>query len=300
MRTELIEAARLLRGNDADSIGDAIALLQNTVYSFSMKVCGHREDAEDTMQEVLVRSLPHLAKIQEPKALAVWLYTVTRNHCWRMRRKPAHAPRQTLSLDELMPNEMELTRLLRDAGTNPEKLVLRGEQDHQLHQAILSIPPQYRIILVLHDIEDLDTKQIAQILDIQPGTVRVRLHRARLYVRKAMAHTGEQTVKAQPLGKKKTKRAPVQAIASPRPPECREIFANLSEYMDNRMKSRNCAEMRQHIEACPACIAFIHDLRQAIDRCRNFDMACDSKLAPKLRSMLTQEYLRMLGEPAAK
>ena len=64
MRPDLIEAARLLRGNDAESVSEAIGLLQNTVYSFSMKVCGHTEDAEDTMQEVLLRSLPHLAKIK--------------------------------------------------------------------------------------------------------------------------------------------------------------------------------------------------------------------------------------------
>ena len=51
-------------------------MLQNTVYSFSMKVCGHPEDAEDTMQEVLSRSLGHLAKIQNPQQMAVWLYTV--------------------------------------------------------------------------------------------------------------------------------------------------------------------------------------------------------------------------------
>jgi len=87
MRPELTQAADLLRRNTLESVEEAIGLLQNTVYSFSMKVCGHPEDAEDTMQEVLYRSLEHLAKIHDPQALAVWLYTVTRNRCWRMRRK---------------------------------------------------------------------------------------------------------------------------------------------------------------------------------------------------------------------
>ena len=106
MRPELVQAADLLRRNTPEAVEEAIGLLQNTVYSFSMKVCGHPEDAEDTMQEVLYRSLGHLAKIQDPQALAVWLYTVTRNRCWRMRRKPAHAPANMLSLDELMPSEI--------------------------------------------------------------------------------------------------------------------------------------------------------------------------------------------------
>jgi RNA polymerase sigma-70 factor (ECF subfamily) len=105
MRPELSKAIELLRQDTPEAVDEAIGLLQNTVYSFSMKVCGHPEDAEDTMQEVLFRSLKHLAKIQDPRALSVWLYTVTRNRCWRMRRKPASSARQTVSLDELMPDD---------------------------------------------------------------------------------------------------------------------------------------------------------------------------------------------------
>ena len=120
MRPELTHATDLLRLNTPEAVEEAIGLLQNTVYSFSMKVCGHPEDAEDTMQEVLYRSLGHLAKIQDPQALAVWLYTVTRNRCWRMRRKVANAPKRNLSLDELIPDDAELGRLLEDAAESPE------------------------------------------------------------------------------------------------------------------------------------------------------------------------------------
>ena len=68
MRPELSQAIDLLRSDSPGSIERAIELLQDTVYSFSMTVCGHREDAEDTMQEVLYRSLRHLARIDEPRA----------------------------------------------------------------------------------------------------------------------------------------------------------------------------------------------------------------------------------------
>ncbi|WP_348264303.1 sigma-70 family RNA polymerase sigma factor [Telmatobacter sp. DSM 110680] len=296
MRPELIQATDLLRRNTPESVEEAIGLLQNTVYSFSMKVCGHPEDAEDTMQEVLSRSLPHLAKIQDPQALAVWLYTVTRNRCWRMRRKPAHAPRQTASLDELMPDDAELGRLLQDAAEGPEDNLLHAEQHHLLHQAILKIPAQLRIVLVLYDMEELTTEQVAQVLALQPGTVRVRLHRARLWVRKEMskmldrASTSTEDTKTI---EKKSKRAAVKSER--RPAECRDLFSNLSEYMDRRTDPVTCEQMREHIEACPACIAFLRDLRAAIDRCRSLELECDSAVAPRLRAILTQEYLRMLG-----
>lgn len=298
MRPELLQAADLLRRNTPESVEQAIGLLQNTVYSFSMKVCGHPEDAEDTMQEVLYRSLGHLSRIQEPQALAVWLYTVTRNRCWRMRRKSSSAPAHNLSLDELMPDDAELGRLLADAAASPEGNVLHAEEHQLLHRAVLAIPAPLRMVLVLHDMEELTTEQVARILGLQPGTVRVRLHRARLAVRKQMSLI----LDGQPesASKPAVKKAKGRAGGSKRPTACRDLFANLSEYLDGRVEPLTCEQMSAHIESCPACVAFLRDLRAAIDRCRALDMPCDPAVAARLRTLLTREYLRMLGMPAAE
>ncbi len=297
MRPELAQAIELLHGNKPEETERAIGLLQQTVYSFSMKVCGHPEDAEDTMQEVLYRSLKHLAKLEEPRALAVWLYTVTRNRCWRMRRKSADAPKQMLSLNELMPDEVEMARLLEDAAREPESHLLRGEQHRLLHQAILRIPAQLRIVLVLHDMEELTTEEVAQILDLQPGTVRVRLHRARLSVRKELSRILDASARRK--HSKTEKALPRRSRRKPtkRPVECSELFANLSEYLDGRVEPPSCDRMREHIDACPSCVAFLRDLRAAIDRCRSMKVACHPATAPRLRAILTREYLRMLGMP---
>ncbi len=296
MRPELIQAVKLLRRQTPEAVEEAIGLLQNTVYSFSMKVCGHPEDAEDTMQEVLYRSLGHLAKIQEPQALAAWLYTVTKNRCWRMRRKPASAPARTLSLDELMPDDAELGRLLRDGAESPETNLLHGEQHHLLHQAVLRIPEPLRIVLVLHDMEELTTEEVAAILGLQPGTVRVRLHRARLNVRQQMTRVLD-AAPGSPDGAAPAGKRPARAKRAQRPAGCRELFAGLSDYLDGRVPPPSCDRMRKHIEACPSCVAFLRDLRAAIDRCRALEIPCDSAVASRLRAILTQEYLRMLGKP---
>src|SRR5713226_7761177 len=120
MRPELTQASELLRRNTPEAIEEAIGLLQNTVFSFSMKVCGHREDAEDNMQEVLFRSLKYLSKVQDAKALAAWLYTVTRNRCRRTRRNQGPSRTTNLPLEELMPDDQELKRLLLDSPKSPE------------------------------------------------------------------------------------------------------------------------------------------------------------------------------------
>ena len=150
-------------------------------------------------------------------------------------------------------------------------------------------------------VEELSTEQVAQVLSLQQGTVRIRLHRARLSVRKEMS----QLLKAIPEPPKqvrppasKPKRA--RANGAQRPAECRDLFANLSEYLDGRMEPLTCEQMREHIEACPSCVAFLRDLRSAIDRCRSLEIPCDSAVAPRLRAILTREYLRMLAIPSSK
>lgn len=289
MRPELQEATTLLHNADAKSIERALALLQRTVFSFSMKICGHREDAEDTAQEVMVKSLPHLAALRDPKALSSWLYTAAKNRCWQHRRKASY--QRSVALEELMPEGAELNlMMLADPAPGPEVQTLRSEDHYLLHQAVLRLPSQYRIVLVLHDMEDLDADQVAKILSLQPGTVRVRLHRARLMVRKEMSSL-LRGLEAKPRAKK---RKPFPNVT------CREIFANLSEYLDGKLPAESCEHMRRHIEACPACVAFIQDLKRAIDRCRALDVCADQEPTPILRGLLTEEYLRLVNTIPAK
>lgn len=308
MRPDLTRVLPLLRAGDERSVSEALSLLQNTVYAFSMKVCGHRQDAEDTMQEVLMRSLPALARIDNPRALSVWLYTVTRNRCWRMRRKGADAARRSFSLDELMPDEEERSRLLADPAPRQDEAAYSLEQQQILQRAVLLLPPQYRIVLVLHDMEELDTAQVAEILELRPATVRVRLHRSRLALHKILsdparfngfgaAASGSPVSKPAPESRRQ--RAAGRGSTIRPDSTCRDLFANLSEYLDRRLESKSCDEMAAHIRACPTCVAFLRSLRRAIDRCRSLDPACDFGIATRLRTLLTHEYLRLVATPAA-
>lgn len=279
MRPELAEAAALLRSGDRDDLDRALQLLQRTVYAFSMKVCGHPEDAEDTMQDVLLKSLPYLRKIESPKALAVWLYKVTRNRCWMSRRRSKFAPDQVLSLDELMPDAAELQALVAREQHDPESAAAREQESERVRQAILRIPPKYRLILVLHDMEELDTAEVAAIMGLAQGTVRVRLHRARLFVRRKMSNPTPQVAS-------KRKRAQ-------KPLSCREMFAGLSEYLDGRLTNLNCDRVEKHLQDCPACVVFLEDLRRAVQRCKQSSVPCEPATAATLRKLLLDEYLRI-------
>jgi RNA polymerase sigma-70 factor (ECF subfamily) len=149
MRSEIEQAVQLLQRGDDAALEQALALLQNTVFSFSMRVCGPREDAEDTMQDVLLKSVPYLSKFDSPKTLVVWLYKVAKNRCLMSRRRSKFAPKPDLSLEKLMPDRKELGQLGADDSINPEVFAIRSEEAGRLRGAIQKLAPPNRIVLVL-------------------------------------------------------------------------------------------------------------------------------------------------------
>ena len=197
MRPEIEQVVELIQRKDPKSLEEALALLQNTVFSFSMKVCGQRQDAEDTMQEVLLKSIPNLPKFDSPRALMVWLYKVAKNRCLMSRRRSKFAPKEALSLEELMPDRQELQKLSGSPDGTPETSLLRRENAKRLREAVQKLPAEYRLILVLHDMEELSDGDVAEITGLRLGTIRVRLHRARLFVRKELAKQDQHRMRRQ-------------------------------------------------------------------------------------------------------
>jgi RNA polymerase sigma-70 factor, ECF subfamily len=278
MRAEIEHALELLRSREPASLERALELLQDTVFSFSMRVCGHREDAEDTAQEVLLKSIPYLGKFDSPKALGVWLYTVARNRCWMSRRKSKFVTQQ-LSLDELMPDAAEMDHMaaLAAEGASPELMAMQAQDVERVKQAILRVPPQYRLVLVLHDIEELSTDEIAKILGITEGNVRVRSHRARLFVRKELAQlqaspaaaTSKREGEAYPAAAAQAATAKSGPATPKRLPRCKQIFANLSNYMDGVLDDSLCEELEKHMTGCRPCEMFLASLQNTVTAMRH-------------------------------
>ena len=163
----------------------AIESLASSAYSFAMKVCGNVEDAEDIAQETMMRLAPALKGFDDPRALGVWLYKVARTRCLMSRRTSKFAPAGTLSLGELMPDS-DHTRIAAPWPDSPETIALKEELRKQLEDAVRHLPKPYRLVLLLRDMEQLDTRETARALGISAATVKMRLHRARLFVRNAL------------------------------------------------------------------------------------------------------------------
>jgi RNA polymerase sigma-70 factor (ECF subfamily) len=285
MRAEIEKVVELIRHKDAESLEEALGLLQNTVFSFSMKVCGQREDAEDTMQEVLLKSVPNLAKFESPRALVVWLYKVAKNQCLMSRRRSKFAPKEALSIEELMPDRRELGNLSAHGEGTPENSLVRRENAKRLREALQKLPPDYRLILVLHDMEELSDEDIAEITGLRMGTIRVRLHRARLFVRKELAKRDHHGAAAE-----RTRSRP-QVVIGPRTRRCKEMFAELSNYLDDALDDSLCEELEKHMAGCQPCEAFLSSLEESIEQCRTAtNESPDPDLAARLRRELLAQY----------
>jgi RNA polymerase sigma-70 factor, ECF subfamily len=293
MRKEIEQAVALLENHDQQSLEQALELLQGTVFSFSMKVCGQREDAEDTMQEVLVKALPYLPKFESPRALLVWLYKVAKNRCLMSRRKSKFAPKQDLSLEELMPDKQELAQLGKEGPVNPETLAIRSQQARRLRQVIQELPPEYRIVLVLRDMEGLTDEEVGDITGLRPGNVRVRLHRARLFVRKKLArygHKGHVPKKSYTEGYVVEAEGPQKRQAS-----CKVLFAQLSDYLDEQLDDSLCEKLEEHLDGCEPCKAFLDSLEATIKELRTLPSETLSKVeGAKIRRDVLSRYPTLL------
>jgi RNA polymerase sigma-70 factor (ECF subfamily) len=158
------------------------------ILNFGRRMCGQRDDAEDVLQDTLLKAYLSLKDLREPAALKSWVYRVAANSCLRMRRHGRYEPEQEISLDDVLPapGEGDGPPEIPDWSDVPLDRLLQGELKQKLEQAILDLPKDFRVVLVLRDQEGFSTLETAGILGITETLAKVRLHRARLAVRKAM------------------------------------------------------------------------------------------------------------------
>ena len=202
MNPQVEKALEILKSGNQEDAGRALETLQGVVYGFGMKVCGTHEDAQDTAQETLIRLARQLREFPDARALSVWLYKVAKTQCLMSRRKSKFAPAQMLSLDSLMPKEADVLLAGVDSRQNtPERIALNDELRARLEKAILALPKPYRLVLILRDIEQLDTQEVAEVMGISEKATKMRLHRARTSVRTALAGYLQ---RLRPGGKRKT------------------------------------------------------------------------------------------------
>ncbi len=169
----LIEKA--LRGDSA-AFGQLVCKYQDRLFNTVLHVAGSREEAEDVAQEAFVQAYVKLSSFQGNSAFYTWLYRIAFNVAVSRRRRK----KNEVSIHAVGQNS---PREPADDAEPPTEQLLRQERSSQVHTALATLSDEHRTILVLREMEGFEYEQISEILDLPTGTVRSRLHRARLQLR---------------------------------------------------------------------------------------------------------------------
>lgn len=181
--TELLEQSR--KGN-AEAFSTLVNQYDRNIYRLAMNITGNREDAEDVLQESFLKAYTNLGRFQGNSRFYTWLVRIAVNEALMKLRK--RRSDRSVSLDEpittddnqVMPREIE------DWDDDPEKRYARTELQHILNEAIESLEPQFRMVVVLRDVELLSTEETAELLDLSVPAVKSRLLRGRLKLRERL------------------------------------------------------------------------------------------------------------------
>ncbi len=167
-----------------------VEVFHSKIFQYLLLMCGQREDAEEVAQDTLYKVFENIDQLRDPERVRPWVFRIARNACYMKRRKSVFAPTQELSLDDLLPHSEQegghRKLEIADWSALPDDQVLRAELRDVIHQAIRELPEIYRAVILLRDVEELNTDEAAQVLDITPESVKTRLHRARLAVRQKL------------------------------------------------------------------------------------------------------------------
>ncbi|HWQ53526.1 MAG TPA: sigma-70 family RNA polymerase sigma factor [Bryobacteraceae bacterium] len=189
-RENEIELARELLAGSPAAFDRFVEHFRSKIFQYSWMMCGQREDAEEVAQETLLKVFESFDQLREPERVRAWVFRIAKNACLMKRRKSVFAPKQELSLDELMPvshHDGEQVKLeIADWSGLPDHHVLQSELRDVLRRAMAELPDIYRSVILLRDVEELSTEETAQVLDVTADVVKTRLHRARLAVRKTL------------------------------------------------------------------------------------------------------------------
>jgi RNA polymerase sigma-70 factor (ECF subfamily) len=165
------------------AFGQLVEKYQDRLYNTVLHVAGGAEDAKDVVQETFVQAFLKLESFQGASAFYTWLYRIAFNVAatFRRRRGAMRTAEQAALADGHLGGDG--TSRASDA---PGERLEREERCRQVRQAIAQLPEEYRVVLVLREMEGYCYETIAEILDLPVGTVRSRLHRARMQLREQL------------------------------------------------------------------------------------------------------------------
>lgn len=226
-----------------------------TVHRFAMRMCRDEDRARDIAQESLLTALKSLDSFRGDASFSTWLFTITRSHCGRLRRR---AERETVTDDGEIVTDTAVSE-----DPLPDAQASHGEVTAVVEKALDALDPADREVVLLRDIEGFSTKEAAEALDISVAALKSRLHRARAALRDAV----RQVVDQQPELEK---------------PGCPRIVEIFSRKLEGELSADDCATFQEHIDQCPTCAARCDSIQRILGACASLRSEPDPSEVQKI------------------
>jgi RNA polymerase sigma-70 factor (ECF subfamily) len=165
------ELVRRFRAGREEAFVALVERHERRVYNLAFRMLGKAEDARDATQDAFLSCFRKLSSFRGDAAFSTWLHRIAVNACYDSLRKRARTPVVSAEAPEPAPSPDHADRAAAAAD---------------VQQALLAVPDEFRVVLVMHDAQDLPLEEIAGILQIPLGTVKSRLHRGRVALGRAL------------------------------------------------------------------------------------------------------------------
>jgi RNA polymerase sigma-70 factor (ECF subfamily) len=183
------QLVRRLKDRDEQAFRELVAEHRDRVYNLTLRMLGNRAEAEDVAQEVFIQVFKYIDDFREEAKLSTWLYRVAVNLCKnRIKYLARRHDRDRDQLDDS--NEAAASSAIAAPGLpspRPDRALEGAQIEKVLQEAINTLDEDHRVLVVLRDVEDLSIEEICAITGEKDGTVKSRLHRARLALRKKVS-----------------------------------------------------------------------------------------------------------------
>ena len=233
------------------------------LYHLALKFCGNPADAEDLVQQTFLLAFRKWSQFKGDAAPTTWLYTIAARQCQRSKRRRVGEPRRLEPIETLLPSKERQVVDLPSEDDGPLDAQIRREAVEALERGIARLPTPLRMALVLKDIVELPVADVARVLGLKTATVKTRVHRARLMLRRTIAQTLPRKDAAPPDHAKQI---------------CLDLLTAKQDALD-----RGIDFPVPQSEVCERCQALFATLDLGVDMCQEVGR---TGLSPELRSAL--------------
>ena len=172
------ELVALTKSGNKKAFAELIQRWQTPIYTFCFRKLSHQEQAEELTQDIFIAAFKGMGSFRNDAKFSTWLFQIASNRC-----KNLHGYRERRQFKKHEPLEgtdPERKRDLPYSQLNAEEVLHKKDRAKMLHEAIQQLDDKYKEVLILFDIQNIPQAEIAKILNIQIGTIKSRIHRARM------------------------------------------------------------------------------------------------------------------------